>query len=110
MKAVSDNQVKNSIQDQLCELQKRNVFEGFSARCEIIFTDGKFEVAWKKSGRAAVRTEQRVITLTQRDAQHYNFFHSPGSIGSLESLSREGWIVKDIIKLGEDNATVILQR
>lgn len=54
--------------------------------------------------------EQRVITVGPSDGSYYNFFFTPGSVGSLQTHSNFGWIVKEIIRLGDDQATIILQK
>lgn len=57
------------------------------------------------------KVEQKVVTVCCRDGAYHNFFHSPGSIDSLESHIKAGWIV---VNMNNDiegkKASVLFQR
>lgn len=39
---------------------------------------------------------QKVITVIQQDGAYYNFFNTPGSINSLQSMISDSWRVLHI--------------
>jgi uncharacterized protein YjhX (UPF0386 family) len=40
--------------------------------------------------------EQRLIHLERRDGKYYNFFNTSGSIASLDSFLKKGWVVLEM--------------
>jgi hypothetical protein len=57
--------------------------------------------------------KQKLITLSYYDGQYHNFFHSPGSQGSLSKLIEEGWLVVFIKEYGTPDApaaTVLMEK
>ena len=55
--------------------------------------------------------EQKIITLSSLDGKFYNFFNTPGSIGSLKSHLEEGWRILDMqINKDSQSGWVLLER
>lgn len=54
-------------------------------------------------------SEQKLVTLSYLGAQLHHFWHSPGSMGSLQEFLNEGWLLAHVE--GDDQLqTVVLER
>lgn len=56
--------------------------------------------------------EQKLVTVKRYCGEYHNFFFVPGSIDSMSSMIKEGWVVKEIISNDSkaQNAVILFER
>jgi len=55
-----------------------------------------------------VSKQQKYLNLSRADGQFYNFLYTPGSINSLHSHLKDGWIVKEMHLNHDDQSGFVL--